>query len=337
MRVASTHLMINRDAVPMSAPSYSFVIPVHDEEESLPELFDRLSKVMAQLDGPSEAILVDDGSRDRSYELMRERHRLDPRFKAVRLSRNFGHQLALTAGTDMATGDAVVIMDADLQDPPEVALELAKRWREGYDVVYAVRAKREGETRFKRATAALFYRLLNGLTSVTMPSDVGDFRLVDRRALAAFREMRESNRYVRGMFAWVGFRQTGVDYARAPRRAGETKYPLRRMLRLGTNAIIGFSDAPLRLALGIGFTVAGLSVLAALWAAIVRFGGYYAVPGWASLVVVVSFLGGVQLIVLGMIGLYVGRIYEEVKRRPLYVVSELVGLSELAVGRQAAG
>lgn len=319
----------------MPAPSYSFVIPVHNEEESLPELFDRLTGVMRQLDAVSEVILVDDGSSDGSYRLMCERHRVDPRFKVVRLSRNFGHQLALTAGTDLAAGDAVVIMDADLQDPPEVALELAERWREGYDVVYAVRTEREGETRFKRATAALFYRLLNRLTSVSMPSDVGDFRLVDARALAAFREMRESNRYVRGMFAWVGFRQTGVSYTRAPRRAGETKYPLRRMLRLGTNAIIGFSDAPLRLALGIGFTVAGLSVLAAVWAAIVRLGGYYAVPGWASLVVVVSFLGGVQLIVLGMIGLYVGRIYEEVKRRPLYLVSELIGIGDPAADQQA--
>ena len=304
-------------------PTYSLVVPAHNEEGAVEELAARLGAVMDALDGDAEAILVDDGSRDRTYELMLEAVRADPRIRLVRLSRNFGHQLALTAGVDLAAGDAVIALDADLQDPPEVILELAERWREGYDVVYAVRDVREGETRFKRATASAFYRAFNRISEVQVPVDVGDFRLVDRRALDVFTSMRESNRFIRGMFAWIGLRQTGVTYQRHERFAGDTKYPLRKMLRFAATGVISFSTAPLRAALNLGFAVSILSFLLGLWSVVVKVTGFYTVPGWTSIVVVVALIGGIQLIVLGVIGEYIGDIHDEVKRRPLYVVSEL--------------
>src|SRR4051812_28048662 len=220
---------------------------------------------MDALDGDSEVILVDDGSRDRTYELMREVADRDPRFRLVRLSRNFGHQIALTAGVDLAAGDAVIVMDADLQDPPEVVLELAQRWREGYDVVYGVREAREGETHFKRSTATAFYRAFNRISKVQVPVDAGDFRLVDRRALDVFSHMRESNRFVRGMFSWIGLSQSGVEYTRHERFAGETKYPLRKMLRFASTGVISFSSAPLRAALNLGFIVSALSFALLIW------------------------------------------------------------------------
>jgi glycosyltransferase involved in cell wall biosynthesis len=287
------------------------------------ELVARLTEVMDALDGDAEAILVDDGSRDRTYERLVEATSEDPRFRLIRLSRNFGHQIALTAGVDLAAGDAVIVMDADLQDPPEVILELAARWREGYDVVYAVREAREGETRFKRATANAFYRAFNRISDVEVPVDVGDFRLVDRRALDVFSQMRESNRFVRGMFSWIGLSQTGVLYQRQERFAGETKYPLRKMLRFATTGVISFSAAPLRAALNLGFFVSILSFAILVWSLIVKLSGLFDVPGWTSIVVVVSFIGGIQLIVLGVIGEYIADIHAEVKRRPLYVISEL--------------
>jgi dolichol-phosphate mannosyltransferase len=299
------------------------VIPAHNEEGVMKELAVRLVEVMDALDGDAEAILVDDGSRDRTYELMLEAARTDPRFRLIRLSRNFGHQIALTAGVDLAAGDAVIVLDADLQDPPEVVLELAARWREGYDVVYAVRDARKGETRFKRATASWFYRGFNRISEVQVPVDVGDFRLVDRRALDVFSTMRESNRFVRGMFAWIGLSQTGVVYTRQERFAGETKYPLRKMLRFAATGVISFSSAPLRAALRLGFLVSGVSFALAIWSVIVKLSELYEVPGWTSLVVVTTFIGGIQLIVLGVIGEYIGDIHDEVKRRPLYVVGEL--------------
>jgi dolichol-phosphate mannosyltransferase len=284
---------------------------------------------MDALDGDVEAILVDDGSRDRTYELMVQAAGTDPRFRLVRLSRNFGHQIALTAGADLAAGDAVSVMDADLQDPPEVALELAKRWREGYDVVYAVRQEREGETQFKRATASWFYRGFNRISEVQVPVDVGDFRLVDRRALDVFNQMRESNRFVRGMFSWIGLRQTGVAYTRHERFAGETKYPLRKMLRFAATGVVSFSAAPLRAALNLGFIVSFISFALGIWSVIVKVSGLYEVPGWTSIVVVTTFIGGIQLIVLGVIGEYIGDIHAEVKRRPLYVVSELENFTDV--------
>jgi dolichol-phosphate mannosyltransferase len=304
-------------------------VPAHNEEEVIEELAARLTKVMDSLDGTAEAILVDDGSRDCTYERMLEAAEMDPRFRLVRLSRNFGHQIALTAGLDMAAGDAVIVLDADLQDPPELIPELAERWREGFDIVYAVRDVRDGETRFKRATAGAFYRAFNRISDVKVPLDVGDFRLVDRRVLHVFSEMRESNRFVRGMFSWTGFRQTGVLYRRHERFAGETKYPLKKMLGFAATGLISFSAAPLRTALNVGFLVSILSFLVGMFAVFVKLAGTFSVPGWASILDVVTFIGGVQLIVLGVIGLYIGEIHAEVKRRPLYVVSELENFGDL--------
>ena len=303
-------------------PTYSLVVPAYNEEGVIEALAARLRQLMDALDGDAEAILVDDGSSDRTYELMVEVARADPRFRLVRLSRNFGHQIALTAGVDLAAGDAVIVLDADLQDPPEVVLELAARWREGYDVVYAIRDVREGDTWFKRTTAAWFYRAFNRISEVQVPLDVGDFRLVDRRVLDVFNRMRESNRFVRGMFSWIGLRQTGVLYRREERFAGETKYPLRKMLRFAMTGLISFSPAPLRVALRAGFLVSLISFALGIWSLVVKLAGHY-VPGWTSILVVVTFVGGVQLIVLGVIGEYIGDIHAEVKGRPLYVVGEL--------------
>lgn len=259
---------------------------------------------------------------------MAEAAATDPRIKVVRLARNFGHQLAITAGLDVAAGGAVVILDGDLQDPPEFVLELAKRWREGYEVVYAVRAARLGDSFFKRATAALFYRLLRRLSGRDIPVNVGDFRLVDRKVVEAFKQMRETNRYIRGMFSWVGFEQIGVPFTRAERFAGKTKYPLRKMINFAIDGVIGFSDAPLRLALNLGFILATLSFVGGAIAAIVKLAGVFAVPGWASIVVITFFLAGVQLIILGVIGEYVAQIHREVKGRPLYVVDQRIGWTD---------
>lgn len=312
-------------------PRYSFVLPVYEEEALLPELFDRLASVLGQLDGEAEVVLVDDGSRDRTLELLRAQAARDPRFRVLALSRNFGHQAAITAGIDHASGDAVVVMDSDLQDPPEVALDLAKRWQEGYEVVYAVREDRQGDPLVKRLLARLYYRTLRKLTAVDIPPDVGDFRLVDRRALDEFRALREHNRYVRGMFSWIGFRQTGVPFTRDARHSGTPKYSTRRSLRLGIDGVISFSNVPLRLALSLGFFFAVTAFVLGTFAIIGKVTGIYeAVPGAAWILVGVAFLGGVQLIVIGMMGLYVARIYDEVRRRPLYIVSESHGFDERA-------
>ena len=310
-----------------TAAKYSIVVPVYNEEESFSDLVKGLREVMDLLDGPAEVVLVDDGSRDSSYRLMLEANREDPRFKVIQLSRNFGHQVAITAGMDAASGEAVVVMDADLQDPPHVILEMAARWQEGYEVVYAVRERREGETLFKKTTAALFYNLLHRLAEIEQPVDVGDFRLVDRKALDAFLQMRESNRYVRGMFSWIGFRQVAVPYTRASRHAGRSKYPLRKMLRFASDGIIGFSTAPLRLALTAGLVLAVASVAYGLVAIALKLAGLPYVPGYASLLVTITFLSGVQLIVIGMVGQYVARIYDEARARPLYLVRDTRGFT----------
>ncbi|NPA26336.1 MAG: glycosyltransferase family 2 protein [Chloroflexi bacterium] len=307
----------------MSRPTFSIVVPVYNERESLPELYRRVRAVMESLGEPWELVLVDDGSTDGSTDLIRELHRQDPEHvRPVIFARNFGHQIAVTAGMDYARGCAVIIMDADLQDPPEVIPDLIARWREGYDVVYAVRVQREGESWFKKATAALFYRLIYRITDVPIPLDTGDFRLIDRKVLAVLRRMRERHRFIRGMAAWVGFRQIGVPYRRAPRYAGETKYPLRKMLKFALDAITSFSYFPLQLATYLGFVSAGLSILAIPLVAVARLTGSQAFYGQATTLIAVLFLGGVQLISLGILGEYVGRIYDEVKGRPLYVVAE---------------
>ena len=303
------------------------MIPVFNERESLPELHRRLTAVIDGLDGEAEILFVDDCSYDGSYELLQELQRADPRVKVIRFARNFGHQVAITAGLDHADGDAVVVMDADLQDPPEVVLDLVARWQEGYEVVYAVRELREGESWLKRMTAAWYYRLLRRIANIDMPLDAGDFRLVDRAALDAFRSMRERSRYVRGMFSWVGFRQVGVPYKRPERFAGDPKYSYRKSLRLAADGLISFSNAPLRLALYGGFLFSTLAFLVGIFAIVANLAGAFTVPGWSSILVVVAFLGGVQLTLMGMLGLYVSRIYEEVKARPLYLIREAHGLT----------
>lgn len=317
-----------RLASEQDAIRYSLVIPIYNEEEVLPLLLARIGALMDRLDGRSEAIFVDDGSRDRSVAVLQEAMLAEPRFKLIELSRNFGHQIAITAGMDAAAGEAVVVMDADLQDPPELVLDLVEKWKEGFEIVYAKRIKREGETWFKLFTANLFYRLLESMTQVRIPRDVGDFRLVGRKALETFKSMPERDRFVRGMFSWMGFRQTEVLFERAAREHGETKYPLAKMLRLATHAIVSFSEKPLRLALWSGLAVSGLAVLYAIYAVFAWAFKADVISGWTSTVVVVSFLSGFNLFMTGVIGLYVGGIYAEVKRRPLYVVDRLTGFDQ---------
>ncbi len=301
---------------------FSVVAPIFNELENLPELYRRVKAVMEGLGEPWELVLVDDGSRDGSTKRIRELARQDPHVRPVIFARNFGHQIAVTAGLDYARGQAVIIMDADLQDPPEVIPDLVAKWREGYQVVYAVRAEREGETWFKKTTAALFYRLIYRITDVDIPLDTGDFRLLDRRVVEVLKTMRERHRFLRGMAAWVGFRQTGVKYKRAARHAGETKYPLRKMLKFAFDAITGFSYLPLQIATYLGFLSAGLSILAIPLVVVLRLAGSQAFYGQATTLIAVLFLGGVQLISLGILGEYVGRLYDEAKGRPLYVVAE---------------
>ncbi|MDQ0471179.1 glycosyltransferase family 2 protein [Labrys wisconsinensis] len=311
-----------------SRPIYSLVVPIYNEEAVLPLLLHRLDRLLEALDGPAEVIFVDDGSRDCSPIVLAARARDNPSYRYIRLSRNFGHQVAITAGMDRASGDAVIVMDADLQDPPELVLEMVAKWREGYEIVYAQRLSREGEGRFKKATADLFYRLLDRLASVEIPRNVGDFRLIDRKVLAAFSTMREKDRFVRGMFAWMGFKQTAVTFHRQPRAAGETKYPLRKMLRLAANGIVSFSDAPLRLALWVGMAVSALAMLYAACVVVMWFTQAHLVPGWSSTVVITALLSGINMMMTGIMGLYVGRIHNEVKGRPLYLVDQRVGFED---------
>ena len=309
-------------------PVVSVVAPVYNEEAILEELYRRLSAVLDGAGESWELVLVNDGSRDRSGQIMRELHARDGRVKVVDFARNFGHQIAITAGADYAQGDAVVIIDADLQDPPEVILDLLVKWREGYEVVYAVRAERKGETWFKEFTARLFYRIIYRITEIDIPVDTGDFRLMDRKAVEALKGIREKHRFMRGLSVWVGFQQTGVKYVRAERYAGETKYPLKKMLKFALDGITSFSYLPLQLATYVGFLAAGLSILGIIAAIILRLSGSQAFYGQASTLVSVLFLGGVQLISLGIIGEYLGRIYDEVKGRPLYIVSQALGFEE---------
>lgn len=300
----------------------SVVVPVFNEVEILPELHRRLSAVMEELGEPWELVLVDDGSQDGSAAAIRELAATDPHLRPVIFARNFGHQIAITAGLDYSRGQAVVIMDADLQDPPEVVPDLVREWREGYEVVHAVRTFREGESFFKKMTAALFYRLINRITDVDIPLDAGDFRLLDRKAVNVINRMRERHRFPRGMAAWIGFRQTSVPYRRAARTAGETKYPFNKMLRLALNAVTSFSYFPLQIATYLGFVCAGISAVAIPVVIVLRLAGSQAFFGQATTLIAVLFLGGVQLISLGILGEYVGRLYDEVKGRPLYIVRE---------------
>jgi dolichol-phosphate mannosyltransferase len=301
----------------------SVVAPIHNEVETLPELYRRLTATLEELGG-YEIVLVDDGSTDESWSTMLALAAGDAHVRLLRLSRNFGHQAALTAGLDAARGEAVVLMDADLQDPPEVIPALVAKWRDGFDVVYGLRTGREGETWFKRGTASLFYRVLRRMTRVDIPSDAGDFRLLSRRAVEALARMPERARFLRGMTSWVGFRQAGVEYQRDARYAGETKYPTRRMIRFALDAITSFSTTPIRLVTGVGFVVVAFCVGVLAWAVYIKFFTDTAVAGWTSVLIVVLLLGGMQLVAFGVIGQYVARIFEEAKQRPLYLVEESV-------------
>ncbi len=306
-------------------PTLSIVIPVYNEEGVLPELYDRLTKVGEALGHTFELIFVNDGSKDRSREILSHVCSQDDRVKVIQFSRNFGHQIAITAGLDHASGDAVVVIDGDLQDPPEVIPSLVKKWQEGYEVVYAIRESREGEGPFKKLTAAIFYRLLGSFTRIEIPKDTGDFRLMSRRAVSELRALKERARFVRGLVSWIGFRQTGITFARDRRLAGETKYPFRKMLRFALDAITSFSHVPLQMATYLGFVISIFCFGYIVYTILLKLLTDAPVLGWASLVVAMLFLGGIQLITLGIIGEYIGRIYEEVKARPLYIIEELTG------------
>lgn len=303
-------------------PTFSIIAPVFNEKDCLATLVQRVGEVMDTTGEPWELVIVDDGSQDGSTDIIRRLAKEDKRVRAVIFARNFGHQIAVTAGMDYSRGDAVIIIDADLQDPPEVMLEMIQRWKEGYQVVYGVRSEREGETWFKKTTASLFYRMIARITDVKIPLDTGDFRLMDRSVVKVMNSMREKHRFLRGMSSWVGYRQIGVSYHRAARFAGETKYPLKKMLKLALNAVTSFSYFPLQLATYVGFISAGISIVAIPIVIIMRLTGSQAFFGQATTLLAVLFLGGVQLISLGILGEYIGRIYDEVKGRPLYIVSE---------------
>jgi glycosyltransferase involved in cell wall biosynthesis len=307
---------------------YSIVIPVYNEAEVLPTLYQRLTQVMESLGELYEIIFVNDGSRDVSPFLIRELQAKDERVKLISFSRNFGHQTAITAGLDHSVGQAVVVMDADLQDPPEVIPRMVEKWREGHEVVFAMRERRSGEGLFKRATAAVFYRLLRQLTATEIPLDAGDFRLMSRRAVEALKVVRERNRFMRGLAAWIGFRQTSITFVRDVRYAGKTKYPLRKMMRFALNGLTSFTIVPLQLSTYLGFAVSLISLFYMVYVIGRKLFTDQFVPGWASVIVAVLFLGGIQLISLGILGEYIGRIYEEVKQRPLYVIEESVGFEK---------
>jgi polyisoprenyl-phosphate glycosyltransferase len=310
------------------APRYSVLVPAHNEEAVIGECHRRLKEVMDSTGEPYELVFIDDGSRDRTGELLRGLAAADPNVKVISFSRNFGHQIAISAGMDHASGAAVVVIDADLQDPPEVILGMIAKWKEGYDVVYGRRGERHGETAFKKATAYGFYRLLRSMTEVDIPADVGDFRLIDRKVCDVMARIRERNRFVRGLISWVGFRQTSVSYVREKRFAGETKYPLRKMLRFALDAIFGFSYRPLKLAsyAGLLTSLGGFVYLAyVVW---LKYFTDRTVQGWTSIIALNLIFNGIVLLILGIMGEYIGRIYDESKARPFYVVRETIGLEQ---------
>ena len=314
----------------MDRPTLSLVIPIYNEEAVIPELDRRLKAVLAgwsDLVDSWEVVFINDGSTDGSLKQLRTMAAPDPRYKVLSFARNFGHQMAITAGMDRAEGDAVVIMDADLQDPPEVVREMIGLWREGFDVVYGVRRKRAGETFFKKLTAAAFYRVLRAMMGgISIPADAGDFRLLSRPVVLAMRALKERHRFVRGMVSWVGFRQTAAYYDREARFAGETKYPLRKMIRFAVDGITSFSIVPLRFATWLGIFAGLVAVVIALWAIYIKIFVSGAVQGWTTIMIVVALGASAQLLMIGVLGEYVGRIYEEVKRRPLYLIAEEINV-----------
>lgn len=304
----------------------SVVVPCFEEEAVIAETYRRLAAAVRGIHGVrAEFLFIDDGSRDHTLAMLSAIAEEDHDVRVIALSRNFGHQIALSAGLEHASGDAVAVIDADLQDPPEVLTEFVEKWRAGYDVAYGVRRHRDGETGFKLATAHLFYRLMRRLSDTEIPYDAGDFRLLDRSVIDALLAMPERDRFLRGMVSWVGFRQIAVPYDRASRAAGETKYPFRKMLRFALDGIFSFSAKPLRLATYLGFFASGIAVIGVLYAFFLRLMTSTVVPGWATLLIAVLFLGGVQLVSLGIMGEYIARIYGQVKARPLYLVRERIG------------
>lgn len=315
-------------------PELSVVLPVFNEEAGLPELYRRVKAVLVETGLSHEIVIVNDGSRDGSWAGILALADADRTVKAVNLSRNFGHQIAITAGIDVSAGAAVVVMDSDLQDPPELIPTLYAKYREGFDVAYAQRRKRDGETWFKRVTATVFYRLIRRMTTIDIPLDTGDFRLMSRRVVDDLKRLQEQSRFVRGLVTWVGYNQTPVLYDRDRRHGGETKYPLSKMIKFALDGITGFSSQPLRLAshAGLFFAAASLALMVVLTAYKLA-GGTGLIPGWTSLAVAVLFLGGLQLLAIGILGEYIGRIYEEAKRRPLYLVRDFRNI-EGRTGRQ---
>lgn len=307
----------------------SIVVPCYNEEEVIGATIKRLTVVCERLQGlDTELIFIDDGSRDRTRELLRDFAAQDARMKVICFARNFGHQLAVTAGMDAAKGDAVVLIDADLQDPPEVIEQMVAKWREGFEVVYGTRTERAGESAFKRSTARCFYRLLNQLSDVPIPLDTGDFRLISRKVADTLRAMPERDRFVRGMVSWAGFRQTALAYKREARYAGASKYPLRKMVRFAVDGILSFSTKPLRMSVTLGMICALLALLGIGYALFLRLFTNIWVEGWTALMIAVLLIGGVQLMSVGILGEYIGRIYNEMKNRPLYVVDEYLGFDE---------
>jgi len=303
-------------------PTFSVVVPVFNEADSLPAFIARTNAVMKKLGNTWELIIVDDGSKDHTADIVQQHAAKDKHIRPLLFARNFGHQIAVTAGMDYARGQAVILIDADLQDPPEMIPELVANWRDGFEVVYAVRRQRKGESFFKRFTAAAFYRLINRVTEIDIPLDTGDFRLMDRRVVDVLNSMREHHRFLRGMSAWVGFRQVGVPYDRGPRFAGETHYTVRRMLNLALTAVTGFSFFPLQLATYVGFVSAGIAVIAIPIVVALRLLGNQAFFGQATTLLAVLFFGGAQLISLGILGDYIGRVYDEARGRPLYILRQ---------------
>ena len=321
----------------MQASPYliSVVVPVYNESAGIRAFHERTSKALASLPGASyELIYVDDGSADDSWALLAGFAAGDSHVRVVKLSRNFGHQIAITAGLDRARGDCAVVIDADLQDPPEVIARMVEKWRSGFDVVYGVRSKRRGESALKLLTASAFYRVLDRITGISIPLDAGDFRLMSRRALDQLNQLREKDRFVRGLVSWIGFPQAGVEYERDERVAGETKYPLRKMMKFAFDGITAFSTAPLKLASWLGYATSLLAFLYLASVFVQRAMGA-TVEGWATIMVALLFLGGVQLICLGIMGEYVGRVFTELKPRPIYIVETVIG--ENATGTGTAG
>lgn len=308
----------------------SIVVPCFNEQEVFEETYKRLTDTFAQLDASRytyEIIFVNDGSKDNTAQLIQTKVKADARIKGINFSRNFGHQIAITAGLDNCKGDAAVVIDADLQDPPHIILDMVKKWEEGYDVIFGKRRDRAGESAFKLVTAKYFYRFINRLSDVDIPLDTGDFRLMDRAALDQFLSMRETYRFVRGMVAWIGFNQTFVEYDRESRFAGSTKYPLKKMLRLASDAILSFSNTPLKIATFVGFITSLMAFAGILYALYMRLFTDNFVEGWTLLMISVLLIGGIILLVLGIIGEYVGRIYGEIKRRPLYIIKDKLGFN----------